>query len=101
MPSEIAKEMPSEIAYDIQHAPAYASLRVQLQAGQTVMVESGAMAAMDPWIKMKSKMKGGLMKGLTRLVGGESLFLSEFTAEGKPGELYISPGVPGESSTTR
>ncbi len=96
MPSEIAKEMPSEIAYDIQHAPAYASLRVQLQAGQTVMVESGAMAAMDPWIKMKSKMKGGLMKGLTRLVGGESLFLSEFTAEGKPGELYISPGVPGD-----
>ena len=53
----------SEIAYEIDHAPAYASLRLNLKANQTVLVESGAMAAMDPWIKMKSKVKGGLMKG--------------------------------------
>jgi uncharacterized protein (TIGR00266 family) len=86
----------SEIAYEIDHAPAYASLRLNLKANQTVLVESGAMAAMNPWIKMKSKAKGGLMKGLGRLVSGESFFVSEFTAEGKPGELYISPGVPGD-----
>ncbi|GET40202.1 TIGR00266 family protein [Microseira wollei] len=86
----------SEIAYEIDHAPAYASLRLNLKANQTVLVESGAMAAMDPWIKMKSKVKGGLMKGLGRLVSGESFFVSEFTAEGRPGELYISPGVPGD-----
>ena len=30
------------------------------------------------------------------MLGGESLFLSEFTAVGKGGELYISPGVPGD-----
>lgn len=88
--------MATEIAYDISHAPAYASLRLQLKANQTVLVESGAMAAMDPVIKMKSKMQGGLMKGLGRMLGGESLFVSEFTAEGKPGDLYISPGVPGD-----
>ena len=86
----------SEIAYEIDHAPAYASLRLDLKANQTVLVESGAMAAMDPWIKMKLKAKGGLMKGLGRLVSGESFFISEFTAEGRPGELYISPGVPGD-----
>jgi uncharacterized protein (TIGR00266 family) len=54
------------------------------------------MAAMDSCIKMKSKVKGGLMKGLGRMLGGESLFLSEFTAQGKRGELYLSPGVPGD-----
>jgi uncharacterized protein (TIGR00266 family) len=86
----------SEIAYRIEHAPAYASLIVDLQADTTIMVESSAMAAMDTCIKMKSKVKGGLMKGLGRMLGGESLFLSEFTAEGKRGELYISPGVPGD-----
>ncbi|MDX2212413.1 MAG: TIGR00266 family protein [Oculatellaceae cyanobacterium bins.114] len=86
----------SEIAYTIEHSPAYASLQLQLQANQTVLVESGAMAAMDAWIKMKSKVRGGLMKGLGRMLGGESLFLSEFTSEGKPGELYVSPGVPGD-----
>jgi uncharacterized protein (TIGR00266 family) len=86
----------SEIAYRIEHAPAYASLIVDLQANQTIMVEASGMAAMDSCIEMKSKAKGGLMKSLGRMLGGESLFISEFTAKGKRGELYISPGVPGD-----
>lgn len=86
----------TEFAFEIEHAPAYASLKLRLQAGQTVLVEAGAMAAMDPCIKMKSKVKGGLMKGIGRMLGGESLFISEFTAEGRSGELYLSPGVPGD-----
>ncbi|MDJ0702272.1 MAG: TIGR00266 family protein [Leptolyngbyaceae cyanobacterium MO_188.B28] len=88
--------MVAEIAYDIQHSPSYAALTLKLQANQMVVVESGAMAAMDPWIAMKSKVKGGLMKGLGRMLGGESLFMSEFTAQGRPGEIYIAPGVPGD-----
>ncbi len=86
----------NDITYEITHAPAYASLRLSLQPNQTVFVESGGMAAMDSWINMKSKVHGGLMKGLGRMLGGESLFLSEFTAQGKAGDLYISPGVPGD-----
>lgn len=86
----------SAIAYDIHHRPAYASLVLTLPAGQTLLVESGAMAAMDSWIEMKSRMKGGLMKGVGRMFGGESLFISEFTARGKPGQLWLSPGVPGD-----
>jgi uncharacterized protein (TIGR00266 family) len=88
--------MTSEIAYKIEHSPAYASLLLKLNPGQTVLVESGAMAAMDAGIKMKSKVQGGLMKGLGRMLGGESLFMSEFTAEAKPGEIMVSPGVPGD-----
>jgi uncharacterized protein (TIGR00266 family) len=88
--------MAGEIAYEIEHSPSYASLRLDLQANQTVLVESGGMAAMDACIKMKSKVKGGLLKGLGRLVSGESLFVSEFTAVGKPGQLYVSPGIPGD-----
>lgn len=82
--------------YEIQHSPAYASLVLHLRAGETVLVESGAMAAMDSCITMKSKMKGGLMKGLSRMISGESLFISEFTAEGQAGQLYVSPAVPGD-----
>ncbi|MDV2992337.1 MAG: hypothetical protein N4J56_001991 [Chroococcidiopsis sp. SAG 2025] len=84
------------ITYKIEHSPAYASLQLDLKANETVLVESGAMAAMDSWIKMKSKMKGGVMKGIGRMVGGESLFMSEFTAEGRAGQLFLSPGVPGD-----
>ena len=86
----------SEIAYKIEHSPAYASLILDLKSNQTVLVESSAMAAMDSCIKMKSKVHGGLKKGIGRMLGGESLFVSEFTSEGKRGELYISPGVPGD-----
>ncbi|MBD2579347.1 TIGR00266 family protein [Oscillatoria sp. FACHB-1406] len=88
--------MVQEIAYQIEHSPAYASLILTLQADQMVLVESSAMAAMDANIKMKSKMKGGVMKGIGRMLSGESLFMSEFTAEKARGELYISPGVPGD-----
>jgi uncharacterized protein (TIGR00266 family) len=88
--------MNNEIAYRIEHSPAYASLIVNLQANQTVLVEASAMAAMDSSLKMKSKVKGGLMKGIGRMLGGESLFINEFTAQKKGGELYISPGVPGD-----
>ncbi|MFP4104205.1 TIGR00266 family protein [Coleofasciculus sp.] len=88
--------MSQQISYKIEHSPAYASLVLNLKTNETVVVESGAMAAMDTCIKMKSKAKGGLMKGLGRMVSGESFFISEFTAEGKSGELYVSPGVPGD-----
>ncbi|MEM8605019.1 MAG: TIGR00266 family protein [Cyanobacteria bacterium P01_H01_bin.121] len=87
----------SNIPYEIEHAPSYATLILQLKTGKTAIVEAGAMAAMDTSITMKSKMRGGLGKSLMRgVLGGESLFLSEFTAEGKPGQLYLSPGVPGD-----
>jgi uncharacterized protein (TIGR00266 family) len=88
--------MPSEIPFKIEHAPAYAALHLKLEANQTVLVESGAMAAMDSSIQMKSKVQGGLMKGLGRMLGGESLFISEFTATARAGELMVSPGVPGD-----
>jgi uncharacterized protein (TIGR00266 family) len=88
--------MANELAYTIEHAPAYASLILTLQANQTVLVESSAMAAMDSGITMKSKVQGGLLKGIGRMLSGESLFISEFTAQGKRGDLYISPGVPGD-----
>lgn len=87
--------MNNEITFEIEHSPAYASLRLHLIPNQRVMVEAGAMAAMDSTIEMKSKMKGGLMKGVGRMLSGESLFLSEFTAK-KTGQLFISPGMPGE-----
>jgi uncharacterized protein (TIGR00266 family) len=82
--------------YTIEHSPAYAAIQMKLAANQSITVEAGAMAAMDTHITMKSKMRGGILKSVGRMLGGESLFLSEFTAQSKPGELLISPGVPGD-----
>lgn len=86
----------NKIDYQIDNSPAYASLIINLKADQTVLIESGAMAAMDSSISMNSKVRGGLIKGLGRMVSGESFFVSEFTAEKEPGQIYVSPGVPGD-----
>ncbi|NEP00253.1 MAG: TIGR00266 family protein [Symploca sp. SIO2E9] len=88
--------MSNEIAYEIEHSPAYASLILNLQENETVFIESGAMAAMDSGITMKSKVRGGFSKGLGRIFSGESFFVSEFATKGKPGQIYVSPGVPGD-----
>ena len=88
--------MKNDIPYRIEHSPAYASLVLDVPANQTVLVEASAMAAMDVSLQMKSKIRGGLLQGVGRMFGGESLFINEFTAQGRKGEIYISPGVPGD-----
>jgi uncharacterized protein (TIGR00266 family) len=88
--------MRSNIQYTIEHSPSYAQLELKIPANKTVLVEASGMAAMDSHITLKSKVKGGLMKGLKRMLAGESLFITEFTAPGRPGTLYVSPGAPGD-----
>jgi uncharacterized protein (TIGR00266 family) len=78
--------------YTIDGKPDFALLNVTIPAGQTLKVESSAMAAMDTNVSMKTKFKGGLGRFLT----GESLFINEFSAEGAPGQISIAPGAPGD-----
>lgn len=86
----------NRISYEIQHNPAYASLILNLEKDRTVLVEASAMAAMDSNLTMKSKVKGGLIRGVKRMLAGESLFINEFTATRAAGQIYISPGIPGD-----
>ena len=41
-------------------------------------------------------MKGGLFGAIKRAAGGESAFISTFTARGGPGEVTLAPGSPGD-----
>jgi uncharacterized protein (TIGR00266 family) len=72
--------------------PDYAFLTVTIPAGRTLKVEAAAMATLDTNIKMKTKLGGGFR----RFLGGESLFINEFTAENGPGEISIAPSAPGD-----
>ena len=83
---------PAGLDYRFDCKPDFSFLTVQIPAGETLKVEASAMATMDTNIKMKTKMKGGLGRMLTR----ESLFINEFTAEKGPGEIGIAPGSPGD-----
>jgi uncharacterized protein (TIGR00266 family) len=83
-------------SYEILHQPSFALAVVRLQAEQPIMAEAGAMVSMSANVELQSQMKGGLMGALKRAVGGESAFVSTFTARGGPGEVTLAPGGPGD-----
>jgi uncharacterized protein (TIGR00266 family) len=83
-------------SYEILHQPSFSLAVVQLQAEQSILAEAGAMVSMSANVELQSQMKGGLMGALKRAVGGESAFVSTFTARGGPGEVSFAPGAPGD-----
>ena len=83
--------------FKIENRPVFTTLTVNLQEGETVRAESGAMVSMSPTIELKSKKQGkGLGGMLKAAIGGEGLFASEFTATGGTGELVLAPPTPGD-----
>jgi len=82
--------------WQIEHQGAFALAVVSLQPEQTIAAEAGAMVSMSANVDLHSEMKGGVFGALKRAVGGESAFVSTFTARGGPGEVTFAPGAPGD-----
>ena len=82
--------------WEIAHQGAFALAIVNLQAGQSISAEAGAMVSMSANVDLQSQMKGGVFGALKRAVGGESAFVSTFTAQGGSGEVTFAPGSPGD-----
>ncbi|MEP6569249.1 MAG: TIGR00266 family protein [Acidobacteriota bacterium] len=82
--------------YEVMHQPAFSLAVIQLQAEQSIQAEAGAMVSMSANIELQSQMKGGLFGAIKRAAGGESAFISTFTARGGPGEVTFAPGAPGD-----
>jgi uncharacterized protein (TIGR00266 family) len=83
--------------HQILYQPAYSLAVVQLERGEQIMAESGAMVAMSPTVRLQAQMSGGGVFGaLKSAVGGESLFRTTFTAETGPGEVCLAPSTMGD-----
>ena len=82
--------------YEVLHQPAFSLAVIQLQPEQSIQAEAGAMVSMSANIELQSQMKGGLFGAIKRAAGGESAFVSTFTARGGPGEVTFAPGAPGD-----
>lgn len=83
-------------SYEVLHQPSFALAVIRLEAEQAIQAEAGAMVSMSANIELQSQMKGGLFGALKRAAGGESAFVSTFTARGGPGEVALAPGGPGD-----
>ena len=81
--------------FDISGNPSYGDLTIALGVGESIWCEGGAMSRMSSHLELKTRLVGGLVKSaIRRLVGGESLLISEYTAP-KMAFVALSPSCPG------
>lgn len=66
-----------------------------IDAGETLITESGAMSWMSPNMKMETTSNGGLGKALGRMFSGDTLFQNRYTAQGGPGQIAFASSFPG------
>jgi len=89
--------MPSSLQFQIECRPDFSLLAVQLKQGEKIFAEPAAMASMSPQITLQAGLKGGALKSLGRMLGGESLIVNTFTATNGPGEILFAPGHLGDT----
>jgi uncharacterized protein (TIGR00266 family) len=89
---------PDTMKYEIKYRPSYSLLVLQLNPGEHIVAESGALAYMQPSIEVKTrKREKGFWGSLSvSLVGGQSFFVNDYTATGGVGEAAFSAAPLGD-----
>ena len=83
----------------VEFSPSYAMLNVELESGESIKAETGAMVAQQG-VSMSTGMGGGgIFGGISRMVSGESFSLNTFTAERGSGWVRLAPSTPGDILT--
>jgi len=74
-------------------------LEVLLQPGESVFSEAGELSWMTQSIQMQTHTQmgggGGFFGVIKRVAGGGSIFMTEYSAYGMPGEIAFATKVPG------
>jgi uncharacterized protein (TIGR00266 family) len=73
------------------------ALQINLQQGEEIFAEAGAMLYIGQGIDLQAKMQGGLMKGLMRkFLAGESLFMSSFRCTAPKAHMALANPIAGK-----
>jgi len=91
---EVAGQSRSGIQYRILGS-VQQTVTIDMQPGQIVFSDTGAMSWMTSTVSMNTSSGGGLGGMLKRAVSGASLFILDFTAVGGPGHVSFSSDFPG------
>ena len=85
--------------HSIDYGPAFAMATCNLDPGDVVIAEGGAMVSMSPGIEVATTSGaagGGVFGGLKRAaLGGESFFMNTFTATAAA-QISFAPASPGD-----
>lgn len=77
--------------------PDFGSVRLLLDSGESVLVESGAMSSMDDHIDVQVQLLGGLLPAVGRkLLAGESLLVGHYQSKAPQQRLSFAPAIPGQ-----
>ena len=71
------------------------AVSIRLETGQSIYTQSGGMLWMSAGITMETNMKGGLGKGIGRMLSGDSLFMATYTANAPGQEIAVASSFPG------
>ena len=75
--------------YTIEGAPMPVVI-CNLEGGETMLTEKGAMSWMSPNMKMETTTGGGIGKMFGRAFSGESMFINRYTAQGGTGLIAFA-----------
>ncbi|MEM0440517.1 MAG: TIGR00266 family protein [Candidatus Caldarchaeum sp.] len=89
--------------YEIRNRPSYAMLEVELDAGEAIEAEAGAMTYMTPNIQVSTKIRqSDFISALgLKIFGGQSFFVNEYTARGGLGKIALVSAPLGDIAHLR
>ena len=84
--------------YEIKYDPSYSMLVLDLEAGERITGEAGALTYMTPNIIVKTRTREKSLLGTlkTSILGGQSLFVTDFTSRGGPGLIALGASPIGD-----
>lgn len=78
--------------------PAFGVARIVMEPNERVRAEAGALMATTPTVQVEARAEGGVMKSLKRAaLGGESFFLTTYTAPAEGGWIDVAARLPGDT----
>ena len=88
---------------ELINRPSSTVARVTLQPHEHCVAEGGSMVAMRGSVRIETtthkRGKGSILKGLKRLLSGESLFLNHYYSDESTDEVWLSHPLPGDMET--
>jgi len=82
------------VKYEIKGTPLPVVV-CNLEAGESLKTEKGAMSWMSGNMQMETNAGGGLGKMFSRAISGESIFQNVYTSQGGPGMIAFASSFPG------
>ncbi len=94
-PPEVSGQSKSGLKYHIR-GTVQQTVGIDLNPGQTIFSDTGAMSWMTATVNMSTNTGGGLGGMFKRALSGASAFIIDFTVNGGPGQVAFSTDFPGK-----